>query len=150
MIRPRRTSSSRQSQNGLSLLEVLIAVIILSLGLLGLAGLQMNALRNNQSAMERSMAVVESYSIIDAMRVDRENAVNGAFNLAIDANDPAGATFAANELGKWRGRLRALLGPDAAGSVACAAGTCTVTVRWNDQRGSGGALQQTISTQATL
>ena len=139
----------RRSQAGVGLLEVLIAVLVLSFGLLGLAGLQMSALRNNQSAMERSMAVVESYTIVDAMRVDRTNAINGAFNLGLES-DPAGATFAANELTKWRNRLGLLLGPDATGSVACNGAECTVIVQWNDQRGTAGDALQQIATQVQL
>lgn len=145
---PRHFLSARQ-QAGVSLLEVLIAVLVLSLGLLGLAGLQMSALRNNQSSMERSMAVVESYSIADAMRVDRTNAVNGAFNVAIDGA-PAGGSFAGNELVKWRARLIQLLGPAATGSVACNGANCTITVQWNDTRGTSGAAAQQISTQVRL
>lgn len=150
MTKMRPILSAKRSQQGLSLLEVLISVIVLSLGLLGLAGLQMNAVRNNQSSMERSMAVMESYSIIDAMRVDRDNAVGGGFNLAIDDNDPAAGSFAANELGKWRARLRELLGPGATGSVVCVVNNCTITVRWDDRRGTAGAQQHSIVTQALL
>lgn len=137
------------SQRGVTLLEVLIAVVVLSLGMLGLAGLQTNALRNNQSSMERSMAIVESYSIADAMRVDRANAESGAFNIGIDGT-PTGNTFAANELIKWRNRLTALLGADATGSVACNGTACTIVVRWNDQRGTAGVAQQQITTQVQL
>lgn len=137
------------NQAGFSLLEVLITVIVLSLGLLGAAALQMSALSNNHSAMERSMAVVESYSIVDAMRVDRANAINGQFNLALGI-EPAGTTFAANELTKWRNRLRLLLGPDATGSVACNGADCTIVVQWNDQRGTDGEVEQQIETQVQL
>lgn len=143
-------STSRPSaQRGASLLEVLIAVVVLSLGLLGMAGLQMTSLRNNQSAMERSMAVFASYSIADAIRVDRASAQSGAFDLALDA-DPAGESFASSELTKWRTRLQAELGEAATGGVACAAGLCTITVQWDDQRGTDGDAQQQIVTEVRL
>ena len=140
---------SRYQQAGVSLLEVLIAVVVLSLGILGLVGLQMSALRNNQSSMERSMAVIESYSIVDAMRVDRDNAIDGAFDIALE-DDPEEGTFAGNELVKWRARLILLLGPAALGSVDCDGANCTVVVQWNDSRGTSGADQQQITTQARL
>lgn len=140
----------RSNQTGVSLLEVLIAVVILSLGILGLAGLQMSALRNNQSAMERSLAVMESYSIADAMRVDRSNAVAGAFNLSIEDETPSGGTFANNELAKWRTRLANSLGPGASGAIACNNTSCSITIRWDDRRGTGGSQQQQITTQALL
>ena len=148
-MKKRLSSPGLRQQRGVSMLEVLISAIILSLGLLGLAGLQMNALRNNQSSMERSMAVVESYSIIDAMRIDRDNAIAGGFNIALDA-DPVEGSFSGNEIGKWRQRLQDLLGDDASGAIACADSVCTVTVQWNDQRGTGGNAAQQIITEARL
>lgn len=152
-MKPRRAlrsgSHSLIRSQGITLLEVLIAVLVLSLGLLGLAGLQMSALRNNESSLQRSMAVIESYSIVDAMRIDRTNARNGAFNITLD-DDPASGTFAGNQLEDWRTRLAALLGPAATGSVNCAGTSCTVIVRWNDQRGTSGAADQTITTQVEL
>jgi|SRR5690554_4511312 len=148
-MKKRLSAPGMRHQRGVSLLEVLIAVIILALGLLGLAGLQLNALRNNQSSMERSMAVVESYSIIDAMRIDRENALSGGFNIELDA-DPTEGSFAGNEIAKWRNRLQDALGEDATGSIACNGAVCTVTVQWNDERGTGGSSSQEIVTEVRL
>lgn len=59
-------------QMGTSLLEVLIAVVILSIGLLGLAGLQVAGLRVNQGAMQRSQATMLAYDILDRVRSDRD------------------------------------------------------------------------------
>ncbi len=69
--------SASAPQRGVGLIEVLISLLVLSIGMLGLAGLQLFSLRNNQGAMERSMAVVETHSIADAMRADRVNALAG-------------------------------------------------------------------------
>ena len=69
-------------QRGVSLLEVLVAVVILSVGLLGLAGLQLSALRNNQSSAERSNAVMLTYSILEAMRADPDAVRSSAFDIA--------------------------------------------------------------------
>ena len=148
-MKQRFSAPGMRQQRGVSLLEVLISAIILALGLLGLAGLQMNALRNNQSSMERSMAVVESYSIIDAMRIDRDNAIDGGFDIALDA-DPVAGSFAGNEIGKWQQRLQDLLGDDASGAIACVDSVCTVTVQWNDERGTGGSSTHQIVTEVRL
>jgi type IV pilus assembly protein PilV len=136
----RRDRTGRRRQRGVGLIEVLISVLVLSIGMLGLASLQMSTLRNNQSALERGMVVVQSHSIADAMRADRAAARRGDFNLAIDA-EPAGATFAATTLIAWRANLRAVLGPEASGAVNCD-GSCTITIQWNDERGSGAADEQ--------
>lgn len=137
------------AQRGMGLIEVLIAVLVLAVGLLGVAGLQLTALRNNQSAMERSMGVVQSYSIIEAIRADPDSAKNGRFNVAI-GSDPSGSTFPAQSLATWRAQLKASMGSSATGSVACNGSSCTVIVRWDDSRGLDGSSTQAITTEVQL
>lgn len=135
-------------QRGVGLVEVLIAMLILSIGMLGLAGLQMRTLRNNQSALERGVAVVETHAIADAIRTNRNQA--NAFNIGIDDAVPTGTTFAQKVLSNWRNNLVASLGEGATGAVACNGAECTITIRWNDSRGSGGLEEQTVVTQVYL
>ncbi|MBN8443120.1 MAG: type IV pilus modification protein PilV [Thauera sp.] len=75
---------SRRLQGGTSLLEVLIAVVILSIGLLGLAGLQVASLRVNQGAMQRSQATILAYDMLDRMRSD----VAFVANFRLETPDP--------------------------------------------------------------
>lgn len=137
-------------QRGVGLIEVLIAVLVLSFGLLGLAGLQMRTLRNNESSLERGMAVIEMHAIADAMRADRTNAINEKYNIAATAESPTGSTFAATAIRTWRSNLIASLGEEATGSVACSGAFCTITVRWNDSRASGGSEAYSVSTEVEL
>ena len=146
----RGTRPERRKQSGVGLIEVLVAVVVLSIGMLGLAGLQLRNLRNNESALERGMAVVETHSVVDAMRADRTNAINSQFNIALDDPAPTGTTFADVAVAAWRGNLTAVLGPDATGAVACNGSACTITVRWNDSRGSAGSNALSIQTQVQL
>lgn len=74
---------SQRRQEGTSLLEVLISVVILSIGLLGLAGLQVAALRVNQGAMQRSQATILAYDILDRMRSDRIAAIDGRYDAFV-------------------------------------------------------------------
>jgi len=55
---------------GFTLIEVLIAMLVLAVGLLGLAGLQATSLRNNQSAYNRSQATQLAYDLTDRMRAN--------------------------------------------------------------------------------
>jgi type IV pilus assembly protein PilV len=137
-------------QSGVSLVEIMVAVLVLSIGLLGLAGLQLRTLRNNQSALERGVAVVETYAIADAMRADRIGADNDRFNIALTDAAPSGATFPETAVRSWRNNLVASLGADATGSVNCDGMLCTIIVQWNDSRGSLGADTQQITTQVQL
>jgi len=145
----RSPRACRFSQQGIGLIEVLITVLVLSVGLLGLAGLQLRSLQNNQSAMERTVGVVQTYTIIEAIRADPDSAKSGRFNVALDA-EPAGDTFPAQVLAMWRTELKANLGAAAVGAVACDANDCTVTVQWDDSRGLDGSDTQQITTEVQL
>ncbi len=127
-------------QRGATLVEVLIAVFILAVGLLGVAALQASALRNSGSALERSQAVIQTYSILDAMRANNAGGVmiarNGGYNMAIDTAPAGGNALAVADRNAWLASLQATLGASARGSINCAVSVCTITVRWNDSRGT--------------
>lgn len=137
----------RSRQRGAGLIEVLIAVLVLSIGMLGMAGLQTWSLRNNQSALQRGQAVVQAYYIADAMRADRITAVNGGFNLGIDAAKPNGTSFADISRSAWRDSLVTALGAEATGSINCDGAICRIVVRWNDSRAQSGALDADVAAQ---
>lgn len=148
------TGVGRPSQRGVGLIEVLIALLVLSFGMLGLAGLQMWSLRYNQSAMERGMAVVQTHSIADMMRADRAGALGNRFDIALDADVPEGNTFALQSLRTWRQSLMDVLGEAATGSVDCNGDVCTISVRWNDERANPASGNndgtQTVTTEVQL
>lgn len=141
---PRRFGA--RPQRGFSLIEVLIAVLILGVGLLGLALLQSISLRNGTSAAHRTQATNLAYEMIDMIRANRPEA--GNYNLirfndftAIDPDAcpaPAGARWQ-QDRAIWRcSVVRAL--PGGEGSVeitpptATVAGRVRVRVRWLDNR----------------
>ena len=67
----RNNFTTQRMQKGASLLEVLIAVLILAIGLLGIAALQAVTLRNMQGSSDRSVAVIQTYAMFDMMRANR-------------------------------------------------------------------------------
>jgi type IV pilus assembly protein PilV len=138
----------QRRQGGASLVEVMVAVLILSVGLLGVAAMQATALKNSQSALERSQAVIESYAILDAMRANQEAARTGAYTTGMTCSAPSGAGLVSGDLGRWITSMQASLGSNACGAVNCVAATrtCTVTVRWDDSRGTGGSSAQEVVT----
>ncbi|ROH89456.1 type IV pilus modification protein PilV [Stagnimonas aquatica] len=125
-----------RAQGGAGLVEVLVAVLVLSIGLLGIALVQSRSLSSNNSSMTRSMAVAASYSILDSMRADRAQAVLGAYNhdntAPLKANDcpAAGSSLASRQLNLWcSNELAARLGESAEAEIVCdAQGVCTVTI----------------------
>lgn len=135
-------ASMNVKQRGVGLVEVLIAVLVLSIGLLGLAGLQLRTLRNNQSALERGMAVVETHKIVDAMRADRANAILNLYNITLAAANPSGTLFRQVAVRRWRENITASLGVGATGSILCDGTNCTIVIQWNDQRGTQGSAAE--------
>src|SRR5690606_29404017 len=100
---------------GVSLLEVLITLVILTIGLLGLAGLQTVSLQLNQGALVRSQASNLAYDITERIRANWPAAA--AYNIAIDEDAAASpSTLAESDLSEWREALAATL-PDGTGSV---------------------------------
>lgn len=145
----RRPLNPPRQARGLTLLEVLISVLILGIGMLGIAAMQAMALRNSQSSLERTNAVVQSYAILDAMRANADQARIGGYNLAIGST-PSASGIVQTELSAWLTSLRNNLGPTAVGGIQCANSVCTVTVRWNDERATGGNSAQVITTVSRL
>lgn len=131
---------------GVGLIEVLIAVLVLSIGLLGLAALQTRALANNETAFQRSVAVMESYSIADALRANPAGQPISAFEIGIDDEAPTGTSFAATAVSSWRQNLEALLGEEATGSINCQNERCTITTRWNQERATQTADDDELQT----
>lgn len=78
---------SMHTQTGLSLLEVLISMLVLSIGLFGLAGLQSASLRANNSAYQRTITSMLANDILDRMRANPALAKAGNYNVAIDDNE---------------------------------------------------------------
>lgn len=146
MSTQRKNLPSRRLNAGVSLIEVMIAVLIMGVGLLGIAAMQATALRNNESALERTQATIQSYSIIDAMRANRQNALGGAYNLARTCTAPTdNTTLAQNDLRRWVNSLKDTLGDNdgSCGTIACNGNECAITVEWDDSRATEGSATST-------
>ncbi len=77
------TSINRRSQGGTTLIETMVALLILSIGLLGIAALQMSGLFQNRVNYERSQAVMLADEIAERIRVNRPAAAAGDYDTAI-------------------------------------------------------------------
>jgi len=79
-----------KSQKGFTLLEVMIAMVIFSIGLLGLAGLMAQSTRFNNSAQYRTQAVYLAYDMLDRMRANPDEAKNPTLNYNISLGNTPG------------------------------------------------------------
>ena len=66
--------SALTKSRGFSLLEILVAVLILAIGLLGMAGLQLVATRSVQESFQRSQAILLMQDMVDRINVNRKSA----------------------------------------------------------------------------
>jgi len=140
----------RKFSQGFSLIEVLVSILILSLGLLGVAGLQTTSLRSNQTAYFRSQATAAASDIIDRMRANPQGVAASKYDAVDSANLPSDPNcidsgcnadeLADHDIIDWVTNTLASL-PSGAGTVALDnMGTATdpsddvfvVTITWSD------------------
>ena len=138
-----------KNQRGFSLLEILITLLIMSFGLLGIAGISINSLKNNQSSYSRTQASILANDIIDRMRANKTKAETSpySYNLTLTGT-PGGSGVVLNDLTEWRSSLATNL-PSGTGSVNLDGTTkkVTVVVQWNDSRASGDKATFGLSNQ---
>ncbi len=140
---------SPSTQKGVSLLEVMVAVLILSFGMLGLAAMQTNALRNNQSSFQKNQAIMLSYFMIDAIRLDRTSSGSYAMTKTCTVPSSASGVIATNKK-LWLQHIQDNLGANGCGEVSCNANNCTVRIYWNDERGTGGSSSAVLETNTRI
>jgi len=138
----------RRQASGFSLIEVLIAIVILAVGLLGIAGLQVIGLKSNHSSYMRSQATFQIASMFDRMRANRTQALNDAYDISLGAT-PSGTSLADQDLIAWKNEL-AVLFPSGDGGIACDAGVCKVTVQWTDLQDDGSRAQRQFEMDSQL
>ena len=161
-----KKNTSATHQKGISLLEVLIALVVLSIGLLGLAQLQVTGIKQNQDAWLRSQATNLTYDMLDRLRVNRNAARGGNYDQAFPAQVacvrnrqnlaiPAGANLATRDLIEWNNIVACSL-PDGRGQIIHHGNNqFTVEVRWNEDRveniaGENNAAYQTFSIRTEI
>lgn len=132
-----------QQMQGFSLIEAMVALVVLSVGMLGIAALHGQSLAANRSAQLRTHAVNLAGDMADRIRVNRLGAAayeGPAANNACDPQTGGGvdctpAEMAAHDLFIWQDRLGTLL-PNGAGSVdydgAAEPPTYTIDVSWTE------------------
>ena len=123
-------------QRGLTLIEVLVTLVLISVGLLGVAALQLTSLRSNQDAYVRSQASALAADILDRMRANQLKA-----SEYVTGYDGTGTGTAQTDLIAWQAAIDAAL-PGAVGikggSIAVTGNVvtgqvATISIRWNER-----------------
>ena len=133
-------SSTGKKQGGASMIEVLVTIVVVSLGLLGYAGLLANAQKSNLTAYWHGQATILADSITECMRANRTVATSSAaYNISI-GTAASGNTLAQSDLARWKSALSASL-PTGDGSVSIGLnGKATITIQWLDASGNAKSL----------
>lgn len=130
-----RHSIRRRAARGFTLIEALVALIVLSIGLLGVAGMQIAGLRNNMSAASRTQASYLADDIIDRMRANNTAARGGKYEVLTMGATITGTTTAALDVQTWVAELQTLPGGQGTINVDPATNIATVVIKWLDSRG---------------
>ncbi|MCP1623429.1 type IV pilus modification protein PilV [Pseudomonas nitroreducens] len=149
---------------GFTLVEVLVSVLVLGIGLLGLAGLQNVAVTAGYSALQRSQASWLASEMADLLRANPGAARAGAYDsnfldVAGGCAMGGGSTRAQLDLGQWQADVCETLGGAGSGSVRVIRSgdqyRAVIAVRWSDRRarerlGEAGNAWETLTYRAGL
>lgn len=172
------TAGQRQATRGFTLIEVLVALIVISVGLLGIVGMEALALSSSSSARMRSLASIEAASMAAAMHANRAfwsanvltvtlsgqpatvqsdttSLLGGGGDCTATTGTPpcAPATLAAADLQMWGSALSQVL-PNPQATINCPNGppplSCTITIQWTENIVNLSASQKTGAAGATF
>ncbi|MGO1540483.1 MAG: type IV pilus modification protein PilV [Luteimonas sp.] len=136
-------SFRRKAASGFSMIEVLVALLVLALGLLGFALLQTMNLRYTQSADYRTHATNLAYELLDQMRVNKLSVADyesasflDAATVGSDCERPTGVEVdVATVVARWQCQVVRTLGEDSSVDVQFnhTSGLVTIVMSWGDR-----------------
>lgn len=141
----------RRAQAGFSMLEVLISILVLSIGALGAAGMQIAALKDTGSASSRYRAASLAGGMADTLRVERTAAITGGSDFASALASGSCTTAGTTPVARWINQIDCEL-PGGKGRVVIDTFTkrAIVTVQWDDSRGNAGSATQQFQLETRL
>lgn len=151
--------TNHKKSKGFSLVEVLIALVIMSVGMLGIAGLYVHSMQAGRTSMLRHQAVNLAGDIADRIRANPAagtayEAADGVDNDCVAQNTDCNiAQMAAHDIFLWQAQAADFLPPMANGSeqvvITFNAGTLppsyTILVRWDEPTPDGNVPQYSLT-----
>lgn len=141
----KKIAQTISKQNGFSMIEVLVTLMIVATALLGTAGLQAYALKTSKGSEFRNRAIFLSADIVERMEANKTEAVAGSYAVAAGPGAVstacdvtaacAGPALAAYDVSNWQAAVATL--PDGLGAIVLTApgnpATYTITLSWTDR-----------------
>lgn len=124
-----RLNQNNYLQQGIALIEILISVLVLGIGLLGIAALQSSSVRYSQSAQERTTALIMAGTLTEIMRANPNVARTGSY----------AGNCGSDLLAEWALQLQVATGTTTCPEVAwdAGAGVYTISISWQDEKVTG-------------
>lgn len=151
MHKQMKTNSNQITQSrGFTLIEILVAMLILAIGVLGIAALQFKGLQYNQDAYFRTQINFLVYDIADRMRLTTGEPDDYLLaNYVIPANQPGGCdetlATAANDLLCWYQLIWTALPPGSTADITNdGGGLYTIDLNWTDREGINHSIEYTF------
>ncbi|MDH3388779.1 MAG: type IV pilus modification protein PilV [Gammaproteobacteria bacterium] len=130
-----------RTQRGVTLVEAMIALLVISIGLLGIASLQITAMNQNTSSLNHSQAVWITYNMSDRIRAnisefDNYDGIdtNNSYSQDCMAATCSNAQMRVSDAADWANMIASL--PGGRGIITSNVDGLLVTVMWDDN-GSG-------------
>lgn len=125
---------SKRAQEGMTLIEVLVALLILGVGLLGAAAVQLNALKYTDSARMTSQASFIAYDMLDRIRA------NAAADYTVTPPTSGNLNVARDQdLYDFTHNIVNFGGATATGTISLSQRVYTITINWDDSRAANSA-----------
>lgn len=119
---------------GFTMIELLVALFVVAVGILGLAGMRTASMQSVYGSYGRTQAIGLAYGVVDRMRANRDSALSGNYDIALSDAKPSCGTVATCDLNSWLTSLETRL-PAGDGSVAVdSSGVATIQTQWNPSR----------------
>ena len=129
---------TNRNQQGVTLVEAMIALLVISIGLLGIASLQLTAMNQNTSSLNHSQAVWYAYNMSDRIRANitefaNYDGIDTSNGYAQDCMTTACTTgqMVTADASDWATMVSNL--PGGRGIVTNGADGLLVTVMWDDE-----------------
>lgn len=132
---------ARTMQSGMTLIEVLVALLVFSVGILGVAMLQLNALKYTDSSMRSMRVSFIAHDLFERIRANPDV----SYALSSLSQAPTSGNLAVprqQDLYDFSTQLKRVVGDDAEASIAMAGSTVTLKLNWDDSRASQQSAQK--------
>jgi type IV pilus assembly protein PilV len=132
---------ARTMQSGMTLIEVLVALLVFSVGILGVAMLQLNALKYTDSSMRSMRVSFIAHDLFERIRANPDV----SYALSSLSQAPTSGNLGVprqQDLYDFSTQLKRVVGDDAEASIAMAGSTVTLKLNWDDSRASQQSAQK--------